>query len=64
MGDVQRVDPVLLLALLDQHFVPVLASLAGDEEGQALNVNADTVAESVARALKAEKLIFLTGAPA
>lgn len=63
VGDVQRVDPVLLLALLDQHFVPVLASLAGDEEGQALNVNADTVAESVARALKAEKLIFLTGAP-
>lgn len=63
VGDIQKVDPALLLALLDGHFVPVLASLAGDADGHALNVNADTVAESVARALKAEKLIFLTGAP-
>ena len=42
---------------------PVVASLAGDGDGNVYNVNADTVAESLAIALKAQKLIFLTGAP-
>ena len=51
------------LALLDARFVPVVASLAGDADGAVFNVNADTVAESLAVALKAQKLIFLTGAP-
>jgi acetylglutamate kinase len=41
----------------------VVASLAGDGNGNTYNVNADTVAESLAVALKAQKLIFLTGAP-
>jgi acetylglutamate kinase len=41
----------------------VVASLAGDDEGAVYNVNADTVAESIAVALRAQKLIFLTGAP-
>jgi len=63
VGDIQRVDTTLLRTLLERGFVPVLASLAADEHGQALNVNADTVAESVARALGAQKLVFLTGAP-
>jgi acetylglutamate kinase len=45
--------------------VPVLPSLAEDEEheGQLLNVNADTAAAAVAQALKAEKLVFLTDTP-
>ena len=45
--------------------VPVLPSLAEDEdeEGQLLNVNADTAAAAVARALQAEKLVFLTDTP-
>lgn len=63
VGDVDRVDPRVLLTLLDARFVPVVASLAGDGEGQVFNVNADTVAESLAVALKAQKLLFLTGAP-
>ena len=36
--------------------MPVVASLAGDGEGNVYNVNADTVAESLAVALKAQKL--------
>jgi acetylglutamate kinase len=63
VGDVDRVDPRVLLTLLDARFVPVVASLAGDGEGNVYNVNADTVAESLAVALKAQKLLFLTGAP-
>ena len=53
----------MLTTLLDARFVPVVASLAGDDDGNVYNVNADTVAESLAVALKAQKLIFLTGAP-
>ncbi len=63
VGDVDSVDPRVLQTLLDARFVPVIASLAGDDEGRVFNVNADTVAESLAVALKAQKLIFLTGAP-
>lgn len=63
VGDIRRVDTRVLTTLLDARFVPVIASLAGDDEGNVFNVNADTVAESLAVALKAQKLIFLTGAP-
>ena len=63
VGDIQAVDPRVLVTLLDSRFVPVVASLAGDTDGGIFNVNADTVAESLAVALGAMKLIFLTGAP-
>ena len=63
VGDIDRVDPRLLITLMEARFVPVVASLAGDEDGGVYNVNADTVAESLAVALRAQKLIFLTGAP-
>lgn len=61
VGDVVSVDPRLLHALLEARFVPVLASLAGDADGNVYNVNADTVAEQLAIALRAQKLIYLTG---
>jgi acetylglutamate kinase len=63
VGDIDRVDPRVLITLLEARFTPVVASLAGDSDGNVYNVNADTVAESLAVALKAQKLIFLTGAP-
>ncbi len=63
VGDVDRVDPRVITTLVEARFVPVVASLAGDDEGNVYNVNADTVAESLAVALRAQKLIFLTGAP-
>ncbi len=63
VGDIDRVDPRVLETLLANRFVPVIASLAGDADGNVYNVNADTVAESLAVALKAQKLLFLTGAP-
>ncbi len=63
VGDIDRVDPRVLVTLMEARFMPVVASLAGDEDGGIYNVNADTVAESLAVALRAQKLIFLTGAP-
>jgi acetylglutamate kinase len=63
VGDIERVDPRVLITLLDARFMPVVASLAGDGDGNVYNVNADTVAESLAVALRAQKLLFLTGAP-
>ncbi len=63
VGDIDKVDPRILRTLMDARFVPVVSSLAGDDDGEVYNVNADTVAESLAIALGAQKLIFLTGAP-
>lgn len=63
VGDIDAVDPRVLRTLMDARFVPVVSSLAGDADGQVYNVNADTVAESLAIALGAQKLVFLTGAP-
>jgi acetylglutamate kinase len=63
VGDIDRVDSRVLLTLLEARMVPVIASLAGGEGSEIYNVNADTVAESLAVALRAQKLIFLTGTP-
>jgi acetylglutamate kinase len=63
VGDIAHVDPHVLRTLLDARLVPVVASLAGDEDGNVYNVNADTVAVALAVELAAQKLIFLTGAP-
>jgi acetylglutamate kinase len=62
VGNIDVVDPRVLRTLMDARFVPVVSSLAGDRDGRVYNVNADTVAESIAVALQAQKLIFLTGA--
>jgi len=63
VGDVTGVDTSLLSLLQENGYVPVISSLAGDSEGNALNVNADTVASVLARDLGASKLITLTGVP-
>jgi acetylglutamate kinase len=63
VGDIDRVDPRVLVTLLDARMVPVVASLAGGDGPDVFNVNADTLAEALAVALRAQKLIFLTGAP-
>ena len=47
-------------ALLDDGFVPVVATIGVDDKGQAYNINADTVAGAIAEALHAEKLVYLT----
>jgi len=63
VGDVDSVDSSLLDVLLPRGYVPVVASLASTAQGNVLNVNADTLAEVLASALGAKKLIYMTGAP-
>jgi acetylglutamate kinase len=58
VGDIDRIDVKLLRTLLDADFVPVIASLGADDEGNILNINADTVASAIASELKTEKLIL------
>jgi acetylglutamate kinase len=59
VGDVESVD-VSVLDLLAEANIPVVASVGADGDGEAYNVNADTVAGEIAAALGAEKIIFLT----
>jgi acetylglutamate kinase len=63
VGDIVGVDPSVLNVLLDQGFVPVIASLGADGDGEVLNINADTVASEVAVALGASKLILMSDVP-
>ena len=60
VGDVESINPTILQALLDDEFVPVVATIGTDGAGQAYNINADTVAGAIAEALGAEKLVYLT----
>lgn len=60
VGDVTAINPDVLLGLLDNEFIPVVATIGSDETGQAYNINADTVAGAIAESLGAEKLIYLT----
>jgi acetylglutamate kinase len=52
-----------ILSLIEQGYVVVMAPLAAGPQSQPLNVNADTVAGEVARALNAEKLVLFTDVP-
>jgi acetylglutamate kinase len=63
VGDIEGVDPAVLETLLAAGMVPVVSPLSADERGALLNVNADTAAAALAVALRAEKLLLLTGAP-
>ncbi|MQM20872.1 hypothetical protein Taro_053902 [Colocasia esculenta] len=63
VGDVASIDPSILHPLLSSGHIPVIASVAADESGQAYNINADTVAGEIAAAMGAEKLILLTDVP-
>jgi amino-acid N-acetyltransferase len=59
-GKVERVDTELLQTLLSQGIIPVVPPLGFDGDGKTYRVNSDSVAVSVAEALKATKLIFIT----
>jgi len=60
VGEVAAVRPEVIRHLEDGGFIPVIAPIGIDEEGQSYNINADLVAGKIATVLKAEKLILLT----
>jgi acetylglutamate kinase len=60
VGDVRSIDPTMVLRLVREELIPVIATIGVDDDGQAYNINADTVAGAIAEALEAEKLVYLT----
>src|SRR6201990_2558181 len=60
VGDIVAINVRVLRLLLDNGYIPVIASLGADEQGNVYNINADTIAAEIAVHLQAEKLVLLT----
>ena len=60
VGDIVKINEKVLDVLTKDDYIPVVAPIGVDKEGNSYNINADTVAGAIAAALKAEKLILLT----
>lgn len=60
VGEITEINCEVLEKLATDNFIPVVAPIGVDEEGQSYNINADTVAGAIAAALGAEKLLLLT----
>jgi acetylglutamate kinase len=63
VGEVEAVNLRPIESLVEQGYVVVIAPLAAGPDSRPLNVNADTVAGEVARALGAEKMVLFTDVP-
>jgi acetylglutamate kinase len=60
VGEVEVLDTTIVTRLLSDGLIPVVATIGADAQGQAYNINADSVAGALASGLSAEKLVFLT----
>ena len=60
VGDIVRINENVLDIMTNGDYIPVVAPIGVDEEGNSYNINADTVAGAIAAAAKAEKLVLLT----
>ncbi|MCU1325796.1 MAG: N-acetylglutamate kinase [Bryobacterales bacterium] len=63
VGKVVSADPALLETLAAANYVPVVACVAGGEDGAIYNVNGDSMAVAVASGWKVDRLVFLTDVP-
>ncbi len=63
VGEVASIDTSVVDMLISGDFIPVIAPIGVDKQGQSLNINADLVAGKLAQVLQAEKLILLTNTP-
>ena len=63
VGAIEQINPAVVDTLDQANFIPVIAPIGAGTDGKAYNINADTVAGSLAVTLKAEKLILLTNTP-
>ncbi len=60
VGEVDQIDTEVLNLILGSHFIPVIAPIGVDREGNSYNINADLVAGKLAEVMRAEKLMLLT----
>ena len=63
VGDVEHIEAAIIERLIREELIPVIATIGVDVDGQAYNINADSVAGAIAEALGAEKLVYLTDVP-
>ena len=63
VGQIKTSNLSLLKESLNQGIIPVITSIAPDEDGQAYNINADTMAAEIAKGLAADKLLLMTDTP-
>ncbi|MCM1570120.1 MAG: acetylglutamate kinase [Roseburia sp.] len=60
VGDIREVNPKVLYDLLEKDFLPIVAPIGLDDTFQTYNINADDAACAIAKAVGADKLVFLT----
>ncbi|MDX2463130.1 MAG: acetylglutamate kinase [Porticoccus sp.] len=60
VGEVESINTDVIDMLTDSHFIPVIAPIGVDDNGNSYNINADLVAGKIAEVLQAEKLMLLT----
>lgn len=63
VGEITEIDPAPIEKILEEDYIPVIATVGIDSEGQVYNINADTAAAEIAAALGAENIITLTDIP-
>lgn len=60
VGEITEVDSTMIKTLIEQDYIPILAPVVVDEDGNSLNVNGDEFAAAIAGSLEAEKFVLLT----
>ncbi len=60
VGEITKIRPQPIEALLEKHYIPVISTVASDRSGNTYNINGDTAAARIAGALNAERLIMMT----
>lgn len=63
VGAVKEIQNKLIYDLLNQDYIPVIASVGCDRQGKTYNINADIVASSIAQSLKAENMVLVSDVP-
>ena len=60
VGEITKIRPQPIEALLEKNYIPVISTVASDRQGNTYNINGDTAAARIAGALGAERLIMMT----
>ncbi len=63
VGEVININPQIIETMIENGYIPVIAPIGIDNQGQSYNINADLVAAAIAVSMKADKLVLLTDVP-
>lgn len=63
VGEVKNINPQIIETMIENGYIPVVAPIGIDNQGQSFNINADLVAAAIAVSMKADKLVLLTDVP-